>query len=300
MWKEGIFLFDWWWKDTTSPKEYCLCDPKPRHKLGVRHSQKSWPWFHNHGCMQDGCLLATAASSARYTVCVLSVIALNLFLCGGKNQKSRVFCLCFQRRADLYVRVWKVVKGCEIFVIKEQAVLWEMSCDLVFWAVPENRDMKKMKFSFFRQRHHCPQVLTFLWWPIEWQTFCQNSSTCYYFLWKELNFHFWFSPIFGFCPFCLLSIFVAKGLVVFIGCKFQFSRFIIFTEFRTVLIVRTLLLLWCWILFSNFYYLLLLLKFVPVLKAGVGLNFWGLDQSLKVGQENVLVWTWIRTVQNQM
>ncbi len=46
---------------------------------------------------------------------------------------------------------------------------------------------------------HYPPVLTYLYSPIEWLTFCQNSLTCYYFLWKKLNFHFWFSPIFWLC-----------------------------------------------------------------------------------------------------
>ena len=45
---------------------------------------------------------------------------------------------------------------------------------------------------------HCPRVLTYLWPPIEWLTFGQNLSTCYYFLQKKLNFHFWFFPIFGY------------------------------------------------------------------------------------------------------
>ncbi len=43
---------------------------------------------------------------------------------------------------------------------------------------------------------HCRPVLT----PIEWLAFCENSWTCYYFLWKKLSFHFWFSPIFRLCP----------------------------------------------------------------------------------------------------
>ena len=37
--------------------------------------------------------------------------------------------------------------------------------------------------------------------PVEWLTFCQNSLTCYYFLWKKLNFHFWFSPILRLCSY---------------------------------------------------------------------------------------------------
>ena len=54
-----------------------------------------------------------------------------------------------------------------------------------------------MKFSFFCHRH---ALLTsfdiFVVTYIEWLTFCQNLLTCYYFLWKKLNFHF-FNPLFS-------------------------------------------------------------------------------------------------------
>ncbi len=59
---------------------------------------------------------------------------------------------------------------------------------------------KKMEFTFALKDMHCQQVLTFLWSPIEWLTFCQNLLTCYCFLWKKkLNFHFFHFPIFGCC-----------------------------------------------------------------------------------------------------
>ena len=69
-----------------------------------------------------------------------------------------------------------------------------------------------MKFSFFSVKDmHCGQVLTFLWSPIEWLTFCQNLSTCYYFLQKKLNFHFLNSPIFGYCRCSGIRWFSTKG-----------------------------------------------------------------------------------------
>ncbi len=66
-------------------------------------------------------------------------------------------------------------------------------------AIPENREMKKHEILFSIKDKYGRQVLIFLLWPIEWQTFHQNSSTSYYFLWKKLNFHFLNSPIFGYC-----------------------------------------------------------------------------------------------------
>ncbi len=36
---------------------------------------------------------------------------------------------------------------------------------------------------------------------LEWITFCQNSWTCFYFLWKKLNFHFVNSPFSGIAVF---------------------------------------------------------------------------------------------------
>ncbi len=66
-------------------------------------------------------------------------------------------------------------------------------------AIPENREMKKNEILFFLSKMHCRQVLTFLQSPTEWLTFCQNWWTCYYFLWKKLNFHLLDSPVFGCC-----------------------------------------------------------------------------------------------------
>ena len=48
-----------------------------------------------------------------------------------------------------------------------------------------------MEIKFFSVKDiHCPWVLTYLSSPIEWQTFCQNSWTCYYFLLKKTEFPF--------------------------------------------------------------------------------------------------------------
>ena len=64
-------------------------------------------------------------------------------------------------------------------------------------AISKNRELKKMKFSFFPLKtcivkfwHLCSYI------PIEWLTFCQNWLTCYYFLLKKLNFHFFLIPLF--------------------------------------------------------------------------------------------------------
>ncbi len=71
-------------------------------------------------------------------------------------------------------------------------------------AIPENIGKeKKMKFSFFSIKDiHCQQVLTFLWSPIEWLTFCQNLSICYYFLWKKTEFPFFEFPYLRVLPSC--------------------------------------------------------------------------------------------------
>ena len=58
---------------------------------------------------------------------------------------------------------------------------------------------KKMTFSFFPQRHALLTSFDILVVTLEWQTFCQNSSTCYYFLQKKTEFPFFYFPIFGCC-----------------------------------------------------------------------------------------------------
>ncbi len=60
-----------------------------------------------------------------------------------------------------------------------------------YMAIPENREFKKWKFSFFHQRHALSMIFDIF--------VITYRVTCYYFLWKKLNFHFWFSPIFGLC-----------------------------------------------------------------------------------------------------
>ncbi len=47
-------------------------------------------------------------------------------------------------------------------------------------AIPENREFKKWKFSFFCQKHALSKRNDIFVVSIEWQTFCQNSSTCCY------------------------------------------------------------------------------------------------------------------------
>ena len=67
-------------------------------------------------------------------------------------------------------------------------------------ATPENREFKKKKRNSAIKDMHCQPVLTFLWSPIEWQTFCQNSLLCYYFLWgRNWISIFWF-PYFRVLP----------------------------------------------------------------------------------------------------
>ena len=56
---------------------------------------------------------------------------------------------------------------------------------------------------FFRQRHALSTSFDIFVVTYRVTNFCQNSWTCYYFLFlggKKLNFHFWFSPIFRLCP----------------------------------------------------------------------------------------------------
>ncbi len=60
-------------------------------------------------------------------------------------------------------------------------------------AIPENREIK-MEIQFFPSKNALLMSFdTFVITHIQSQTLCQNLSTCYYFLWKKLNFHFWFS-----------------------------------------------------------------------------------------------------------
>ncbi len=66
-----------------------------------------------------------------------------------------------------------------------------------WWAIIKNRDFKKWKFSFLRQKKACRRwVLHFLSVPIGDWSFCQNSSTSDYFLRKKTEFSFFEIPIF--------------------------------------------------------------------------------------------------------
>ncbi len=59
-----------------------------------------------------------------------------------------------------------------------------------YQAIPENKGIQKKKeIHFFSIKNmHCWQVLTFFLSPAEWQTFCQDLSTCYYFPQKKTEF----------------------------------------------------------------------------------------------------------------
>ncbi len=68
-------------------------------------------------------------------------------------------------------------------------------------AIPENREIQKKRNSvFFCHRHALSPSFDIFVVTVEWLTFCQNSSTCYYFLQNKLNFHFLNSPILGYDP----------------------------------------------------------------------------------------------------
>ncbi len=66
--------------------------------------------------------------------------------------------------------------------------------------IPENREFKKWKLTFFHGRHGLSISLEIFVVTYRVTIFCQNWLTCYYYLLKKLNFHFFFSPIFGLCP----------------------------------------------------------------------------------------------------
>ncbi len=57
-----------------------------------------------------------------------------------------------------------------------------------------------MEIKFFLSKTYIVGVLTYLSSPIEWQTFCQNSLTCYYFLRKKTEFPFLVFPYFRVMP----------------------------------------------------------------------------------------------------
>ena len=68
------------------------------------------------------------------------------------------------------------------------------------WTIPENRENNKIEIQFFsRQRHALWRSFDIFVVTERVTNFCQNWSTCYYFLSKKLNFHFLFFPIFGYC-----------------------------------------------------------------------------------------------------
>ncbi len=73
------------------------------------------------------------------------------------------------------------------------------SVTLRFWQYRKTNELKKKEILFFHQRHALLMsldifVVTYV------TTFCQNWSTCYYFLWKKLNFHFFLNSLFRVLP----------------------------------------------------------------------------------------------------
>ncbi len=62
------------------------------------------------------------------------------------------------------------------------------------WQYPKIGNEKKWNSFFSVKDIHCWRVLTFLYSPMEWLTFCQNSSTYYYFLFSGVA--VWFVFIF--------------------------------------------------------------------------------------------------------
>ena len=68
---------------------------------------------------------------------------------------------------------------------------------MVQWlAIPENREFKKWKFSFFHQRHALSTSFDIFVVTYRVTNFLPKLVNIY----GKLNFHFWFSPIFGLCP----------------------------------------------------------------------------------------------------
>ena len=67
-------------------------------------------------------------------------------------------------------------------------------------AIPENREFKKWKFSFYSQRHALSMsfdifVVIYIYRVTNFMPKLINIIFCR----KKMNFHFWFSPIFGLC-----------------------------------------------------------------------------------------------------
>ena len=75
------------------------------------------------------------------------------------------------------------------------------------WArqYPKIGTWKKMKFSFFHERHTLSTSFDiFVVVTYRVTNFLPKLVTCYYFLWKKLNYHFLKSPIFGYCRWAIL------------------------------------------------------------------------------------------------
>ena len=89
-----------------------------------------------------------------------------------------------------------------IFLITEDLDVLHRITDL---AIPENRDMEKMKFSFSCQRHTLSTSFDIFVVTYRVTNFLPKLVDMPLFLRKKLNFHFLKSPIFGYCPQTLKS-----------------------------------------------------------------------------------------------
>ena len=99
----------------------------------------------------------------------------------NQAELQNVFCLC-RRIGQLRLQLEMI--GVESWIVRK--ALYRDGL-----ALPDSGlcNCWKKGNSFSLKDMHCQPVLAFLQSPTEWPTFCQNSSTCYYFLQNKLNFH---------------------------------------------------------------------------------------------------------------
>ncbi len=90
-------------------------------------------------------------------------------------------------------------------------------------AIPENREFQKWKLSFFRQRHTLSTSFDIFVITYRVTNFLPKLVTCYYFLPKKLNFHFWFSPIFGLCQVLMSGVYKECFTSLLCGVSLQWD-----------------------------------------------------------------------------
>ena len=136
-----------------------------------------WSW-----CLYKECLRPHKCDVAFFCFCVLFYF--NFF--------------CFYLLYLIYLFFFAIQKS--KFLVRTAP----LKCDGAFnsgasgLAIPQNRDMKKNEIQFFSIKDmHCRQVLTFLWSPIEWLTFCQNSWTCYIIFCRKNWLSIFWNPLFS-------------------------------------------------------------------------------------------------------